>query len=180
MFSAPRFLRFIPLLMLVVSLPWIVSGVAGLKSNSSDVAQWLPENRATRRTYAEFVELFGADDFLLVSWPGCTFGDVRLEQLKRELTAPVDDSQPRLIDRVVTGPELVRRLVEGPAKLSAAEAKQRLTGILVGPDRQLTGLIVQLTDHGRVDQKATVEIIRQAAARCSVTGRVSAVGRERL
>ena len=71
----------LPVLVALACAPVLILGAAKIKSNTGDVDQWLPEGAPERGRYDAFRELFHEDDFLLVTWRGCTLDDDRVDRM---------------------------------------------------------------------------------------------------
>ncbi|MDR2169635.1 MAG: MMPL family transporter [Planctomycetaceae bacterium] len=56
-----------------------------LKSNSNNVADWLPETFKETQEYKWFLKNFPYESFVVVSWEGCTMDDDRLEMFAQKL-----------------------------------------------------------------------------------------------
>ena len=92
---------------LVLLLPPTILAVrAAIRSNVNDVRDWLPAHFAETAQYRWFIERFGNQELVVVSWPGCTLDDPRLEQLSANLTrrslASESQGNPPLFTRVTT------------------------------------------------------------------------------
>ena len=159
----------VPILILAAfSLPLVGIGARqAVKSNANDVRDWLPAHYAETTQFRWFTEHFGSEDFVLVSWTGCTLDDERLDQYARWLTDRAQrrakDSEPSYIARVTTGRELVTQLTSEPIALSRKEAISRLTGVVIGPDGQQTCAVVTLDDAQKRDLHATLDELRDVA-----------------
>ena len=156
------------LLAMVFLLPFAGLGARrALLTNKNDVKQWLPESYEETRVYQWFQRHFGGEEFVLLSWEGCTLDDDRLELLTRKLTAaieqPATDDQPKLFAEVLTGPRIIERMSGPPLNLSPEEVSQRLRGSLVGPDGRQTCLVLTLTEEGRTKARLSVDTIRHLA-----------------
>ncbi len=143
-----------------------------LQSNHNSPLDWVPAEYPPRAEYAEFCRRFGPGDVVVMSWPGCTLDEARLDQLAKILrTAKVFyDAQNRwLFDSVVTGREAVAALsapvtIEGISlQNSRAEAVARLGGGLVGRDQKTTVVCVTFKPEALPDRSRLVTKIRQAA-----------------
>jgi len=91
------------------------------------VADWFP----ARHAYQQFRTEFGAGDVVVVSWPGCTVDDPRLDRLVkvlRESLAFRDAQGHWYFERVVTGAEPFRSLTAAPMALPRREVVRRLRG----------------------------------------------------
>jgi predicted RND superfamily exporter protein len=195
-------------------LPFAVVGALKAKqSNKNDVKNWIPEEYEETQIYRAFRQQFQGEEFILVSWAGCSLGDDRLELLAQKISPPVQvnvrdgddftaydlakaqriltnsdgpykyedayfgrwrsDGENRqymlvwpseeaagnpekpnedaaiaeivrpnhpLFKTVLTGTRVVDQMTSPPLDLTRAEAVERLTGTLVGPDRRAAEL----------------------------------------
>ncbi len=159
----------IPILALAAfTLPLVGIGARqAVKSNANDVRDWLPAHYAETTQFRWFTEHFGSEDFVLVSWTGCTLDDVRLDQYARWLTDRAErrtaGGEPAHITRVTTGRELIAQLASEPIAVSRKEAISRLTGVVIGPDGMQTCAVVTLDDSPHRDLHATLEELRDVA-----------------
>jgi uncharacterized protein len=157
-------------LMVLVS-PWVISGALQIRSAGSDIAMWLPQGRAERQEYDQFAQLFGQDQYLMVSWDDCRLDDARLAEYARALR----DEIPKFgyIRSVLSPHELLEQLQDEPSELTESDASDRLTGLVLGK-QGICAVLVQLTDRGASEQVAVIERLRQCA------DETSGLGRERL
>ena len=159
----------VPILALAAfTLPLVGIGARqAVKSNANDVRDWLPAHYAETQQFRWFSQHFGSEDFVLVSWPGCTLHDERLDQFARWVTdraqRRADGGEPMQIARVTTGRELVNQLTSEPIALSRHEAVSRLTGVVIGPDGQQTCAVVTLADVPHRDLHGTLAELRIVA-----------------
>ena len=160
-----RRFRWLPLAVMLLTSPLVAVGVIRLETDSSGFVQWLPDDQQDKQEYLQFVELFGGDDYVLVTWQGATIDDTRIDRvaealLEADAAREAADSE-RLIDRVNSGRAILRELMDEPLNLTRTQAVERLRGILVGPDRQTTGVIVQATPAGKIRQQEVMSLIRR-------------------
>ena len=125
------------LAVLVFLLPMVVVGAIKAKGNNrNDVKGWLPLEYPETKTYRFFRENFQGEEFILVSWVGCTMDDPRLELLAKKLLPPPEEAsridRPIFFKTAQTGPRAVERMTEEPLNLDTEEAVDRLTGALIG------------------------------------------------
>jgi len=171
---SPRYAATV-LLLMVAALPVIWLGVVGaLASNSNDPRQWLPRGFDETEKYVWFQDHFGRDEVSVVSWPGCTLEDPRVDRLADLLTAPPAQGDPAeepcFFQRAITGPRIFRQLTSSPLGLTPAEALRRLRGTLVGPDGRTTCLVLVLAAAGEGKRADAVERIRRVAeTKCGLT-----------
>jgi len=184
--TKPFFARnyFVILLMVAFLTPFITRGARmAIQGNNNDIKDWLPPDYPESSRLKWFQRHFLGEQFILVSWQGCTLGDTtKLDLLARKLVPRGDkgqsSEQARLFHTVVTGPEMLDKMTAPPLSLDDAEAIHRLEGALVGPD--LTGqgdagrttcLVVTLSEEGKktnVNKRRALEAIEKAAAECAI------------
>jgi len=162
------------LLLMALTVPAIWIGVVGaLASSSNDPRQWLPRGFEETDKYDWFQDRFGRDEIAVVSWPGCTLDDPRVDRLAKALTGPRGPgASPNglcFFQRAVTGPQTLRQLTSAPLSLSRNEALRRLQGTLVGPDGRTTCVVLVVSAQGEADRTAAVEQIYEIAeAECGL------------
>jgi predicted RND superfamily exporter protein len=159
-------LEFWIVLLVGVLTPFLMYGSwIALDHNANSVRDWLPENLEATRDYERFLKHFGTDEFVLISWVGCTLDDPRVDRLA-ELLQPSDPdgTSPRPTNylRVITGQSLLRELTAPPVNLPREVAINRLIGIFVGPDRNQTCLLVELTSDARQDLHRTMSELQDS------------------
>ncbi len=77
---------FLIILVMTFMLPVIFAGTRrALRSNRNDVREWLPDDFPQTADHRWFREHFPHEQFVLLSWPGCTLDDPRVELLARKL-----------------------------------------------------------------------------------------------
>ena len=154
-----------PWLLLAGWVAFIAVGLSRAETNIEDFFPWLPDDTPARHNYMEFIQNFGADDVLIVSWEGCTLSNPAVSQLKDALMRRHADR----VREVTIAEDLIARLTAPPQKMPRAEVLERISSILIGPDGETTCLFVHLTDAGMRDRRGTVErIIKQAGSTCGV------------
>ena len=82
-----------------VSATVVVGAIKAKGNNRNDVKGWLPLEYPETKTYRFFRENFQGEEFILVSWVGCTMDDPRLELLARKLLPPPEEASR--IDRPI-------------------------------------------------------------------------------
>lgn len=142
-------------------LPAILFGAVRAPIGASSVHEWLPDGRIERQRYERFLEEFGSDQFVLVSWDECKIDDPRLAAFCQRLT----DSQPpetRWIASVQATPEVLEALTADPIRLPLIQAARRLKGVLVGP-RGLCAAVATISPYGLEHQAETIAHIERSA-----------------
>jgi predicted RND superfamily exporter protein len=166
----PFFARFsLPILMaFAFATPLLIQGAQkAVKSNTNKVQDWLPKTFRETTELRWFRQHFVADQFVLISWDGCTLGDnpelpdakpddPRIERLAKFLTQGTDaDVKPApgqpagyqgMFQAVTTARRLLDDLTSKPSEIPYLEARARLQGVLIGPDEKQTCIVVMLSD----------------------------------
>ncbi|MBM4021016.1 MAG: hypothetical protein FJ284_02015 [Planctomycetes bacterium] len=172
------------LAILLFLLPLVVVGAIKAKGNNrNDVKGWLPAEYPETKTYKFFRDHFQGEEFVLVSWDGCTMTDPRLELLATKLLPPPEEAarieRPLYFKSAQTGPRAVGRMTDEPLNLDADEAVRRLTGALVGRapegveagsagddlDARQTCLVLTLSDVARANLHGAIDQIRDVATK---------------
>ena len=167
---------------LIFLLPLVVVGAIKAKGNNrNDVKGWLPLEYPETQTYRFFRRNFQGEEFVLVSWDGCTMADPRLELLAQKLIPPGEEAsrigRPCYFKAAQTGPRAVGRMTDEPLNLDREEAVARLTGAIIGPptpeaaagaatddlDARQTCLLLTLSDAARANLHAALDLIRDVA-----------------
>jgi len=133
--------------------------------SNNQVDQWLPRDSEATALYDDFLRAFGSDEFVLVSWEGCTLTDPRLEEFALHLEGKGEaDAATAMFAEVVTGRRAYDALLAAPLRLTRSQALRRLEGTLVGRDGRTTCAVVTLSDVGDADRSAALEAIQRIAA----------------
>ncbi|MCA9227028.1 MAG: MMPL family transporter [Planctomycetales bacterium] len=167
-----RYARWIVALV-VLLVPGVIYGVQGaMRGSNNDIRQWLPSGFEETKQYDWFLEHFGSEEIAVMSWPGATLDDPRIQQvaagLRRwtestaDLTSDTATTLP-LFRRVLTGADAQRVLTSEPLNLPRAEALRRLQGTLVGPDGKTSGLVVMVGEAGAADRHRAVAVLQEVA-----------------
>ncbi|REJ68152.1 MAG: hypothetical protein DWQ31_08435 [Planctomycetota bacterium] len=151
-------------LVALVCFPVFVYGaLQALASNTNDVMDWLPKGFQEYRDLEWFGERFGSDELLMISWPGCTLDDARLDALAQRLVEPVEDPSTTAdtvyFDRVFTGRETLAQLRAPPAELSRRVATERMRGWLLGEDGKTTCAVALIKDEAIPERAAAVAAV---------------------
>ena len=176
-------------------MPLILAGTRrALLSNVNDVKEWLPDGYPETATHRWFQAHFPHEQFVLVSWEGCTLEDTRLELLAQKLerkqpppdeTADRPSEEPREVPlrkpaaeplgepwffkSVYTGQRLVSELEGRYEDLDRQEVLTRLEGSLIGKDHSKTCLVVTLSEEAKGKKlRDALEKIRDLARECNI------------
>lgn len=152
----PKWLPIVAIL--VISCLWPIIGIGAKRaweSSSNRVEDWLPESLPETKSLIWFLERFGSDEFLMISWEGCNLADTRTAELERRLLEPSSNA-PAFFYQASTGSKVIDQLATS-LRISEEAAKSRVVGLLVGPDRQHTCLVARLSEAGINDRKAAID-----------------------
>jgi len=171
------YLRYSPAILLVVVflLPISFAGARrALKNNQNRVEQWLPDQYEETKVYKQFRKHFQGEEFVLVSWDGCTLDDQRISLLAAKLVPPAGSDVPddeRYFSKFLSGPSVIEILTNAPINLTRAEAVARLEGSLIGsrsPDQregsEKTCMLLTLSDVGKKYLRKTIDKIYTVTA----------------
>jgi uncharacterized protein len=143
----------------------IQGGHRAIRSNTNKVVDWLPKSFKETLELRWFRKHFVADQFVVVSWPGCTLGDdpllpdgkpddPRIERLASFLVpkgaaanAFADSDHTKYFQSVTTARRTLNELTSKPSEVPYVEAVNRIQGTLIGPDGKQTCVVVMLSDE---------------------------------
>ncbi len=146
----------LPLLILLFGVAFSVWGLAGIRMDNENVLRWLPDNSTARDDYEFFRKHFSSDDYVVVSWPGCTVNDQRLQRFCDLIREQV---QPDLIHSVTSGRDVLLQM-SATGGLSPPQIQQRLAGVFFGTgDRELTCAVIALGQGGRARRAEAMALI---------------------
>ena len=146
---------------LLAILPWSLEAAwRSWLSNSNNVEDWVPADEQLSR----FVELFGSDELLMISWEGCDFEDDRIVDYAKALSSPAGDEAAYFRD-VITGPEILEFYESPPLEMSRQESLGHMRGWMVSADGKTTCLVALVSEAGAANREAAVNFARRAASR---------------
>ena len=168
-------------LCVLLLMPVLLYGAKGaFESNTNNVLDWLPSSFAETQRLFWFIEKFGSDEILVVSWQGCTLDDPRLDQLAAGLVSPVDAPHTKRsiqwFREVHTGRAMLAQLMDEPLRLTREQAIARMRGWLCGPDDETTCAVAMVSEAGAQDRPAAVNFVRQVAHEEGVASRDLHIG----
>lgn len=153
-------------LLVLAVLPFTMHGaIKAFQGISNRVVDWLPDDFEATHDFGRFLNLFGSDEILMISWEGCTLDDPRIATYREALLAPVATSTGRqpLFREVITGPSVLNFYQSGPLAMSREKALNRMTGWVVSRDGRLTCMVALVSPAGEADRHAAVAHVRAAA-----------------
>jgi hypothetical protein len=134
-------------------------GLSALGTARNDVRDWLPDRYVETADYRRFQSAFGNDEFIVISWDGCTLTDERLDVVSAALDP--NGAGAGFAARLTTGRDVYSKLTGVPLRLSPERALARLRGTLVGPDGRQTCVMVWLTAEARQDVPGSLARLRR-------------------
>ena len=137
--------------------PVIMAAISSLKVHSNDVKQWLPKNFAAAKDYDWFIQRFGVDEMIVVSWEGCRLGDEKVNEFRVFLEREKSPSGKKIFERVVTAETMMSRIEA--VGISNLEARQRVKGLLIGPDERTTCILAFPRSDLGMGRTAMVEAV---------------------
>ena len=164
-------ISYFTLILVAITIPFCVWAVVHIPMGSAGIHEWLPEGRPERQRYERFVEQFGNDQIIIVSWEQCFLGDERMLTFRERLVDLDESSQnhlpvPRLpyFSSIESTETLLKKLRAPPLSLSRSDSINRLQGFMIGKDG--TGaVLIRVSDFGVANQDATVSLVFEAADR---------------
>ena len=150
----------------LIAFPFVAfAAVRVLKSNANSPLDWMPESMPAKRTYLDFTKQFESGDVIVVSWPGCTIDEPKLDRVTQSLRRSKvfhDEHEAWYFDRVVSGREVVKSMMAEPVNLTREKVVERLRGSLVGNDGETTCLVIAFNANGLKHRSDIVPYIRAA------------------
>lgn len=150
----------------VFALPVVVWGaIASLENNSNSPLHWVGSDFQPRRDYDAFCEAFGPGDVVVISWPGCSLDEARLDDLcdaLRRAKVFHDEQGQWWFEQVTSGREIVDVLRRPPLQLPRETAINRVQGVFVGEDRSTTSVIVTFTEAALAHRSDLANHIKSA------------------
>ena len=143
--------------------PVIMGAVSSQKVHSNDVKQWLPKNFEASKDYDWFIERFGVDEMIVVSWDDCKLGDERVHEFRVFLEREKTDNGEPVFDRIVTADSMVNRIEA--VGISPRVARDRIRGLLIGPDDETTCVLAFPSSSITMGRTQMVQTVYEMAER---------------
>lgn len=148
-------------------LPLAAAGARrALLSNKNDVKQWLPDNYEETQVYKDFQKHFQGEEFVLVSWEGCTLSDPRLDLFASKLGphsgGTIKNLNHTYFRKVMTGADAIAEMTQR-LEITREQAIERLKGSLIGPDSQTTCVVLTLSTLGEEHPRQAVDKVHDIA-----------------
>ena len=156
------------LLLMAISAPFLLYGMfQGAAEMRNSPVRWIPKSFEQRATFDWFTDHFQLPEYVIISWPGCTIDDQRLQTFAdavgQDSNGP-DSSEP-WFGSVMTGYETIQSLQDAPLYLPRNRAVKRMRGTLVGPDGEISCAVVGLTELGTRKNQRTIKRLLDITSR---------------
>lgn len=158
----------ITLTLLLLLLPAALYAVVKLPIGSAGVHEWLPKGRVERERYEQFLERFGSDQVLIVSWDGATLDDPRLTAFIEQVKSSISDQS--LISAVTSPVEIFQSLEQSRLGLSHDEAVRRMEGTFIGKSG-VVPIILSVSNRGVIQHKKTIDFVNELGDEVERLGR---------
>lgn len=145
--------------LLLATFP-LVYWLAHAERSNNDIETWLPENTAVRQNYEKFKADFGVEEVVVLGVDPNAVGDDMVEAVAARL-----DALPG-VRECITPQRLMSRMRS--LGVPEAEARERITGQLLGEDGKLAGIVIGLNEHGTEHRQESVAAIREAIDYCQL------------
>ena len=139
-----------------------------------DLATWLSKDDEHARALEQLESYFPPEERILVSWDSSSLSDPRIGEFKKRIT-PLP-----YISKVRTAADVVQQITRW--KVDENEAIRRLTGVLIGPERQITtestdgaaavdrrvSCVLTFSEEGIANPEAAMKSIQAAAVESGI------------
>ena len=151
----------LPLIVLLAVLwPIMIFGaMRAWDGMTNRVEDWLPDAFEETKHLERFIDVFGSDELLMISWDGCRLDDPRLDDLKKRLMTPITVSGREVLyfHSVLTGTEIYHALTSEPMNLDENAARERLSGWILSPKGNQTCAVLTVSREGAEDRHALLQ-----------------------
>lgn len=159
-FFTTRWRSVVILLAVAFAMPYVVFAAwEAIRHAQTDVLRWVDDSLPSAKTFSEFRNRFGSQEFFMISWPECSPDTGQLSALADQIRA---SAEAKLFQSLTTSSEMVARLQSQPG-IHASSVPRRLRGVFLGPDGSRTALIAQLSAAGSQERPAAIRAVQEAA-----------------
>jgi predicted RND superfamily exporter protein len=158
----PAWLPILAVICVTAVFPFVLLNAqqAWLRSQNR-IEDWLPAQFEETKTLFRFAERFGSDEFLMISWPGCTVGDPKADELAVLLIAGTPDGQ-KLFSDATSSKQALDLLTQNQSQ-GFEIPSSNLDGIFIGPDGKQGCVIAKISEAGGKNRKAAMNWAWQAS-----------------
>ena len=140
-----------------------MGAISSQKVHSNNVKQWLPKNFNASKDYDWFIDRFGVDEMIVISWDDCKLGDERINEFRVFLERESTDTGRKIFDRVVTAESMIDNIEA--LGISGRMARKRIQGLLIGPDEETTCILAFPSSHIGIGRTEMVEKVYDVASK---------------
>lgn len=123
----------------------------------NNVSEWLSPSSEQRAAHEKFERCFGGYEYAIVSWEGCSIDDPTVERIEEELREKSEH-----FHSVISGRSVLEQIRGQDDEL--ADSLSRLENLLLGADRETTGLFFRFSEAGEANRPQAFELIRNTVA----------------
>ena len=129
----------------------------------NEITEWGNRNSETYQQFAEYQRKFGINEFIVVTWPGCSLNDPRVEQVTERIQTELASD----VKQISSGQQVYRDLRQRVG-LSEKSAAKRLRNAGVGKDGNSTAVGFNLQEHARLDRDRVINRLNVILDECGV------------
>ena len=161
------------LIVAAILVPFGLFGMGkAIQSNKNRIIDWLPKNFAETQRLLWFVDTFGSDEILAVSWSECTIHAESVDQFVEALRKPTTfagTTRP-IFREVISGRSVLEEMTSEPLELPESLAKSRMSGWLLGEDGESTCIIARIVDNkdGSYSRIHAVQFVKDSAEQLGI------------
>ncbi len=129
----------------------------------NEITEWGDRSSLAYQQFSDYRKKFGANEAIILSWPGCALNDPRVEKVAVAI-------ENQLADQVhnVSSGQRAFWVLRDEAKLSEATALKRLRNVFIGQDDQSTAVGFQLTKAARMNRSKVLADLENILALAGV------------
>lgn len=110
----------------------------------NEITEWGELNSLAYQEFSEYRDKFGANEAVVLSWPGCDLNDPRVE----EVAVGIETQLAGYVHNVFSGQQAYV-VLRSEVKLTDAAALKRLQNVFIGQDDRVTAVGFQLSGAAR-------------------------------
>ena len=120
----------------------------------NEITEWGDRSSLAYQQFSEYRKKFKANEAVVLSWPGCTINDPRVEKVALGIEAQLAGYV-----RDVTSGQRAYWVLRDEVKLTEAAALNRLRNVFIGQDDQATAVGFQLTESARMNRSEILTML---------------------
>ena len=120
----------------------------------NEITEWGDRSSLAYQQFSEYRKKFKANEAVVLSWPGCTINDPRVEKVALGIEAQLAGYV-----RDVASGQRAYWVLRDEVKLTEAAALNRLRNVFIGQDDQATAVGFQLTESARMNRSEILTML---------------------